>query len=106
MSFDVRVTKAGLALSGELDFAEVEHFGTFAASNVDGSHEVVLDIAELTFLDSSGLRAIMRLAAFECPAGLVLHWPRASVRSLLDLVSIEDVAGIRVEPRPPESPDG
>lgn len=97
MTVQIRVTEDGLVVSGELDYEAADDFREYAASNVDGSREVVLDIAELAFLDSAGARAIMRLAALSCPQGLVLHHPRANVRRIFDILRIEDVVGIRVE---------
>ena len=97
MTVEVRVTNDGLSLRGELDMAAADDFLRFAAESVDGSHEVVLDIADLAFLDSHGMRAISRLAASVCPNGLVLRWPRDNVQRALDIVSFEDIAGIRVE---------
>jgi anti-anti-sigma regulatory factor len=42
-----------LWLSGEFDLAGMEPFLRTATANVDGGREVILDLSELTFLDSS-----------------------------------------------------
>jgi anti-anti-sigma factor len=62
--FQVRVDEEGvLWLAGELDMAEADTFLEMAAANVDAQSEVVLECSRLTFLDSSGIRAILRLAS-------------------------------------------
>ena len=99
MTVQVRVTHEGLAVSGELDMASAGDFRDFAAGTVDATREVVLDISELAYLDSSGIKAIIRLCEYSCPHGLILRWPRANVQRVLDIVAIEKVVGIRVERR-------
>jgi anti-sigma B factor antagonist len=48
-----------LALSGEFDIAGVEKFET-ALSEAGGEHrELVIDLSGLSFIDSSGIRAIL-----------------------------------------------
>lgn len=86
-----------LLLRGELDMADADEFLDYATSAVDGSREVVLDCADLTFLDSHGIKAIVRLAQSACPHGLVLRSPRENVQRALHAVKIEDIPGIRVE---------
>jgi len=84
-------------LRGELDMANAQDFRDFAAFAVDSTREVVLDLTDLTFLDSHGIKAIVRLAESACPHGLVLRSPRPNVRRVLDIVKIDGIAGIRVE---------
>ena len=86
-----------LLLRGELDMANAQDLRDFATFAVDGAREVVFDLTDLTYLDSQGIKAIVRLAESACPRGLVLRSPRDNVRRVLDIVKIEDIAGIRVE---------
>jgi anti-anti-sigma factor len=54
----------GLVLRGELDLSTIEQLEQEVSSRVDGRPElVVLDLRELTFLDSTGLRLMLRLHA-------------------------------------------
>jgi anti-anti-sigma factor len=62
-SFDLRVVRSGrstrIAPCGELDIAttpELEQ--ALADAAADAATEIVLDLRELTFMDSSGLRAL------------------------------------------------
>lgn len=101
MTFQVRATEAGLAVSGELDMAAADEFWELATSSLDPTREVVLDVGELAFVDSAGLRAIVRLSEDACPYGIVLRSPRDNVLRVLDMLRIENIAGIRVERRAP-----
>lgn len=63
-SFEVRVEQAGdqsiVFASGELDIATAEEFQTVAcAALAEGDIEV--DLQDLTFIDSSGVRALAEL---------------------------------------------
>jgi anti-anti-sigma factor len=95
----VAIDDYGLLLSGEVDMGACEEFREFAELAVDGRREVVLDVVDLAFLDSAGVRAILRLAGLSCPNGLVLHLPRENVQRVLDMQKIEEVPGIRVKRR-------
>lgn len=99
MAFQVRPIEAGVAVAGELDMAAADEFWELATSTVDPSHVVVLDIADLEFIDSAGLRAIVRLSEDVCPFGIVLRSPRDNVLRVLEMLRIENVAGIRVDRR-------
>ena len=87
----------GLLVDGELDMDAADDFLEIAEARVDGTREVVLDIADLRFIDSAGVRAILQLAATSCPNGMVLHRPREGVQRVLDIRKIEEVPGIRVQ---------
>jgi anti-sigma B factor antagonist len=87
----------GLLVDGELDMDATDDFLEIAEARVDGTREVVLDIADLGFIDSAGVRAILQLAATSCPNGMVLHRPREGVQRVLDIRKIEEVPGIRVQ---------
>lgn len=95
----VAIDDYGLVVSGELDEDVADEFLDLADVAVDGRREVVLDIADVSLIDSAGARAILRLAASSCPNGLVLNLPRENVQRVLDTLRIEEVPGIRVKRR-------
>jgi anti-anti-sigma factor len=99
MTVQVRQKEDGFAVSGELDLASADDLRIFIASMADASHEVVLDIADLAFMDSSGVKAIVRLAETACPHGILLKWPRDNVLRALELMEIERITGIRIQRR-------
>lgn len=99
MTMQVVVIDDGLLVDGELDMDAADDFLEIAEASVDGTREVVLDIADLGFIDSVGVGAILQLAATSCPKGIVLSRPREGVQRVLDIGKIEEVPGIRVQRR-------
>jgi anti-anti-sigma factor len=85
-----------LWLSGEFDMAEMERFLRTVTAQADGQREVVLDLSELTFLDSSGIGAILRFAHFVCAEGLFLRNPSESVGTVLAMTCIDKLSGVTV----------
>src|SRR4051794_34632827 len=92
-----------LWLAGEFDAAEVERFLRTATAHVDGRREVVLDLSELTFLDSSGIRAILRFGQFVCAKGLWLRNPSEAVATVLAITGVDEVPGVMVDRQHPLS---
>lgn len=77
MAFEVDVARHGgadvLTVRGELDVATAPHLTEAAGA---GNGRLIVDLTEATFLDSTGLRALIRLAkddgrdvAVVCPPG-------------------------------------
>jgi anti-sigma B factor antagonist len=86
-----------LALAGELDIAEVpplEHAldGAIAAS----AGAFVVDLTELEFLDSSGIRLLLRARALlgREERALVLVCPHGPVRKAIELTGVSDLFAI------------
>lgn len=86
-----------LVISGEIDMASADDFLNAAVSMADPTREVILDVTALEFVDSSGLKAIVRLAEEACPFGIVILSPRDNLLKLLEIVDVEQFRGIRVE---------
>jgi anti-sigma B factor antagonist len=86
-----------LRLSGELDLATDESLlSAFRSVSNDGS-EVILDLSELQFVGSAGIRAFVTIAKEASPRGLVLRSPQRAVRKVIDLTRLEDLADVRVD---------
>jgi anti-sigma B factor antagonist len=97
-SFDLDVDGDGvIRIRGELDLAGADRFTALAGAVLDGQRKVVLDVSELEFIDSTGIRAVVALAQRNGP-GIVLRNPRRNVRRVLDITGIDNCAGIRIEP--------
>ena len=86
-----------IRLSGELDLTVTDVFLDVARDAGPGG-DYVLDLRELTFIDSSGIRAIVALAQ-ESHCGVVLLEPRENVRRILELTRIEGHVGIQISER-------
>ena len=85
-----------LWLSGELDLNGAEDLRAAADAAIDPRRELVLDLSDLAFIDSSGVRAIIRVARC-CPKGLLLRRPDLRVRRALEIIGILGHGGIRIE---------
>lgn len=79
-----------VTVDGELDMATAGHLVAAAAGLPVGHGPLVLDLSRVSFLDSSGMRALLevsdRAGGAGRPMGL-LH-PSAAVTRLLDLVDL------------------
>lgn len=94
---------------GELDLANADEFWAQLEPLLTAGHVVVVDSAGLTFLDSSGLRVLLRAAVHaSANAGAFrLAAPQAPVQRVLDLAgtgaflqTCESVREALVEPAP------
>lgn len=82
-------------VSGEFDAASVEDVDPAIAPALDGKGEVVLDLAGLTFIDSTGVRTLARLSQ-RIGGGIVLRHPKDAVIRTFELLQIDEMPGIRV----------
>jgi stage II sporulation protein AA (anti-sigma F factor antagonist) len=86
---DVRL----VAIAGELDFGEAPGLArTLEQLREDGARWFVLDLAELTFIDSSGINALV-IAARATAAGdgsLIVAGARAHVERVFDIVKLSE----------------
>jgi anti-anti-sigma factor len=100
--FEIEVSSADdevkvVALRGELDFDEAPAFGRVLEElRTDGAQKVVVDLSELTFIDSSGISVLVTSArAASAERGtLVLASPNAHVRRVFDIVKLSDLVAI------------
>jgi anti-sigma B factor antagonist len=79
-----------LTLAGELDLSGVEAFDSALPAIGPGVRAVVIDLADVTFIDSSGIACFIRArtAALEAGSTLVLRSPSPLVRKVLDVVDL------------------
>ncbi len=110
-SFDLRVVRNGssthISPCGELDIAttpELEQALADAAASSAG--EIVLDLRELTFMDSTGLRALAQANSRADESGVTL----AIVRGPRQIERVLEISGLGsllpLVDAPPESPGG
>jgi anti-anti-sigma factor len=96
--FEARADDDGvLWLSGELDIAAADRF-VRAGMEIFERHEVlVADLSALTFLDSSGIRALLTITERCQGRAITLRAPSDNVRKVLDLTGIIGRAGISLD---------
>ena len=89
-------------LVGELDSSNAGELMTTLQLQVDAGGDVVLDLSELTFVDSSGLRSLLRLATgLENSGKLILDSPQRSVARTIELLGLERTPNIAIVGAPP-----
>jgi anti-sigma B factor antagonist len=88
-----------LRLAGEVDAATAPEL-VEALSGLNGATETTLDLAGVTFIDSSGLHAIVAYARSREPEGTVtLTEVSPNVSRLLEITCLQDVANLRIHER-------
>ncbi|HSD48283.1 MAG TPA: STAS domain-containing protein, partial [Actinomycetota bacterium] len=76
-------------LEGELDVAETDTF-LACVGDVAGGGDVVLDLEDLAFIDSSGVRALLMFAdRLDTDDILILRNTGPAVQRVFDLVALE-----------------
>lgn len=87
-----------IALAGELDPATAPQLDQAiqTATEIEGLQRLVLDLAGLTFIDSSGLRVFVtaRQSLTDSGGELVLRSPSTTVRRLLDITGLGEVLSV------------
>jgi anti-anti-sigma factor len=104
-SFDLKVVRSDrttrLAPSGELDIASAPEFEqAIAEATAEPGAKLVLDLRELTFMDSTGLRALAQTNA----AGFVLSIVRGprQIERVLEISGLADL--LPLVDAPPDIP--
>lgn len=85
----------GLKIVGELDVATAPQLAEALRDVLAG--EVVLDLSELTFLDSCGTRALLELARTRNGNGpVVILDPSRAVARLFEIIGIDEHPGLEL----------
>jgi anti-anti-sigma factor len=85
-----------LCLAGNLDVATVDELEAGLRSRLDGDGEIVLDLTDLEFIDSIGIRSLVRLAQEVDPRPVVLRDPSPNVQRTLDMVRLGGPGGVLI----------
>ena len=100
---ETTATSVVVRVAGELDMANADQVGLVLADAVDAGKPIVrLEIAALTFADSSAIKAILTgaLDADERGVTFQLVNPRGLVQRLLEVTGLTEVLTIVQEPAP------
>jgi anti-anti-sigma factor len=85
-------------LIGEMDISNAETLAAVLEKKADGEGDITLDLSELTFIDSSGIRVLLRaMDRLDGKGRLLLVSPTDSVRHVLSLMGLEERGPILVE---------
>jgi anti-sigma B factor antagonist len=104
MKLEITTTEDGFRLEGELDMATAGGLTDLLRTTAESDDPIVLDFSGVTFMDSSGLRALLQAARSDDCGPVVVKDPSAQVRRLLEISIPEGVPGLRVRPASRPSP--
>ena len=81
-----------LVLRGELDLTTAPRL----EARLAGGTDTILDLTDLTFIDSSGIQTLVRAAqrARELRCRFEVHNPRSAVRQVIELVRVGELLGL------------
>jgi anti-anti-sigma factor len=95
---DVDAGARALALTGELDLATTPLLLERARLLTEHDGDVALDLSEVSFIDSQGIRAFIQIArSLDGRGRLILRAPSAEVRKLFEIVGVSRFPNIAVE---------
>ena len=81
-----------LAIGGEIDLATAGEFGAAIDDGLRRTGKVVLDFANVTFMDSSGLNVLVAAAGQnKSGASVLIRNPPDSVQRLLSMTGLNEV---------------
>jgi anti-anti-sigma factor len=84
-------------LIGELDASNADDLLDALRPHLDDGGDVVLDLSDLTFIDSMGLRSFLRIATgLENSGKLVLDSPQRAVARTMELVGLDRTPNILI----------
>jgi anti-anti-sigma factor len=94
--------RAVVTVRGELDLATAPELETVVLGRLDAGQEVVLDLRDLQFMDSSGLRVLVTAHARAVDGGPQFAIVRAAagseVAKILDIAGVEQQLNVLDEP--------
>ena len=82
-----------VVLGGEIDIAAVHELRAEFAALTDGSRPVTIDLRDVSFIDSSGIEALVaaRRDAERAGGSVVLLAPSPAVARVLEVAGLDDV---------------
>jgi anti-anti-sigma factor len=88
-----------MRLIGELDISTVEAAARSMSVMAGSATNASIDLSELTFIDSSGVRLLLNVLRDQRAKGgdLVLHAPTETVRHVFDILGLE-ANGVMITP--------
>jgi len=94
--FSMHEVRGVFYLSGELDHGTVNDFDAGITKAFDSTGELILDLSDLTFIDSMGVR-MLALLSRRVGGGIVLRDPHDAVMPVLELLQVDEMPGIRLQ---------
>lgn len=101
-SLTVNSTTDGLKVSGEIDSSTVDHLATQFRIAAAAGEDVTIDMSDVEFIDSSGLRVIIEAHQLAAASGrqFVISQPSAIVVRLLEISGLASYLNVRPADEP------
>lgn len=90
-------TPKGCRLIGEVDATNAERLRDHIAGRAEPDRDFIVDCTELSFMDSSGVHAVLAAAGRVGGGALVFRGCAPALRRLFEITGVEDVAPVVVE---------
>jgi anti-anti-sigma factor len=87
-----RADEVVVSVEGEVDMATAPQLTEALGAALESGRTVVVDVAEMTFIDSQGIKALVdahKLAGSEPLGRLVVRSPRPQVRKMLEITGLD-----------------
>ena len=98
MAFTIRPDGHGFILHGELDMANEHEFAAAFDQVLGSGGPVTVDMRQLRFMDSSGIKVIVAAAKAAPDDCIILHGVHDSVQKIVEITGIEQLPGLHVVP--------
>lgn len=98
MAFAITSDGHAFILQGELDMANEREFAAAFDAVVGSDAPVTVDMRQLQFIDSSGIKVIIAAAKAAPDACIILHGVQGSVQRVVHMTRIEQAPNIHVMP--------
>jgi anti-anti-sigma factor len=90
-------TPTGCRLIGEVDATNADQLREFLAKRVKADQDFIVDCSQLTFMDSSGVHAVLAVAGRMGGGALVFRGCGPTLRRLFEVVGLEHIAPVVIE---------
>jgi anti-anti-sigma factor len=90
-------TPTGCRLVGEVDATNAERLKTYVGERMEADRDFIVDCSGLSFMDSSGVYAVLEVAGRMGGGALVFRGCAPNLRRLFEVAGVEDMAPVVIE---------
>ena len=88
-----------IAFSGEIDLASAESFLTALRPWVETGGPVTVDLSKVTFMDSTGIHAVIEAAEALGDRGcIIIHGAHDGIQKVFELTMLDSVPNVHIIP--------
>jgi anti-sigma B factor antagonist len=98
MAFAITSDGHGFILQGDLDIANEREFAAAFGEALGSGGPVSVDMRQLRFMDSSGIKVMVEAAKAAPDDCIILHGVNDSVQKVVEITGVEQLPNIHVVP--------